>query len=818
MKRNIIFVLFLFLTTHSFAQDSAPVMPETNKIAINRLANQIKIFPQEKVYLQLDKPYYSAGERLWFRIHMVHAAINTPFALSRYVYIELINANNEVIQRKKIRPTDEAIFFGQIDFLPEIAEGWYSIRAYTNFMRNVDENYFYRQKIYIGNALKGLSGVTVKENTGSYNAEFKTGTTNKADYDVQFFPEGGHLIAGNMQTICFKAISKNGLGTDISGRIIDDKNTDICTFKSSYLGMGLVIMMPEAGKKYTAICEDSHGQSLSVKLPEVSIQHYALSVQQSAAILNISVLSPNGLPRTDTLYLIGSLRGLPILQNTITPESPGFTFSKKGFNSGVTQFLLLNKKGEILSERLVYISGSDKANLSVKPDKQNYLKRDAVHASLLLKDSKGNPIEGNFSFSVTDNNDVKIDPNETTIESYLLLQSDLKGYIENPNAYFRTENKSASFQLDLLMLTQGWKRYNTASTLAGNYSKGDTYELERGPIISGKVQNFPARRGLPKANVSIVFHKNMHFDAVTTDNSGRFFYPSVEFPDSTKIMIQADKKAGAFVELIIDPDSFPKVALPCVFPEKTIQDPSMKEYLKKSRDRYNRENGMMSYNLENVVVTAKKVDKNKKIRDQNNSMYNSPSFSFNEETISTATSILDLLLQAPGISPSSDGSGVLLRNAVPLVMVDNMEYSMQDLQNVNVSEVQLIDILKDITETAMYGPKGSNGVICIYLKRGEDRQSGPRELGRHQAEITPLGFSMPAEFYVPKYQVEENKQSSIPDLRSTIYWKPNVKSNANGEADVYFYTADSPSTYTITAEGVTSQGEIIRYQGTLIRK
>ena len=98
--------------------------------------------------------------------------------------------------------------------------------------------------------------------------------------------------------------------------------------------------------------------------------------------------------------------------------------------------LLINGKGDILSERLFYISGKDKANLDLMLDKANYLKRDAVHASILLKNSQGNPLEGNFAISVTDDNDVKIDQDEATIESYLLLQSELKGFIEKPNSLF----------------------------------------------------------------------------------------------------------------------------------------------------------------------------------------------------------------------------------------------------------------------------------------------------------------------------------------------------------------------------------------------
>jgi hypothetical protein len=752
---------------------------------------------------------------------MVHSAIHTTLNFSRYIYVELLNAHNNVIIRKKIRPTDENMFFGQIDLTPELAEGWYSIRAYTNFMRNIDESFFYRQKIYIGNSLKGLSGVAVNERTSSNmgNSALTTATKTKAAFDVQFFPEGGHLIAGNMQIIGFKAIGANGLGADVNGRIVDNSNNEVIAFKSAYLGMGKIMLMPEAGKTYSAICEDNMGQKITVRLPDVSSANYALCVQQAPNIMSITVLTPEQSQRTDTLYLIGCLRGLPIFQTTILPEDPGYTFSKNGMNSGVTQMILMNGKCEVLSERLVFVNGNDDAKLSVALDKTNYQKRDAVHAALVLKDSKGNPIEGNFSVSVTDDNDARIDSSESTIKSYMLLQSDLKGCIENPNSYFRPENKNASSELDMLMLTQGWKRYDTKATIAGNYAKCDTYEVERGPIISGRVQNFPARRGVAGDNVSMFFlNKKNHFDGVATDKTGRFEFLTPEFPDSTRIRIDAAQKTGQFIELSINPDTFPTCGVSCYFPDNLKQNTLLKSFLKKSRDRYLNENGMMSVYLDKVEVTAKRTDKNKKIREERGSMYSDPSYTISEDALATASSIIDVLSMSPGVTLNATGDGVLIRNAVPLIMVDDMEYSMEELGSLNVSEVKMIDILKDPGQLAMFGSKGTNGVIYIYLKRGEDRNNEPVVLGRNQTEIMPLGYSLPAEFYVPKYQVEANKQNPMPDLRSTIYWKPNVKTSAIGEADLFFFTADGAGTYTITAEGMSPAGEVIRYQGKMNRK
>lgn len=798
-----------------------PVIPQVNRTAVTRLTNQLKSFPEEKVYLQFDRPYYSAGERLWFRAYMVHSAIHTPLNLSRYIYVELLNAHNDVIVRKKIRPTDETTFFGQIDLTPDLAEGWYSIRAYTNFMRNIDEGFFFRRKVYIGNALKGISGIAVNERTSSNmgNSALNKNDREASAYDVQFFPEGGHLIAGNMQIVGFKAIGSNGLGTDVTGRIIDNSNNEVTAFKSTHLGMGKIMLMPEAGKTYTAVCENNTGQKLTVQLPKVSTENFALCVQQSNTIMNITVLVPEQSVRTDTLYLIGCLRGLPIFQTTILPESPGYTFSKNGMNSGVTQLILMNGKGEVLSERMVFVLAKDDAKLNVALDKTNYLKRDAAHASLMLQDSKGNPVEGSFSVSVTDDNDVKIDSSETTIKSYMLLQSDIRGNIEDPNNYFKPENKNAAAELDMLMLTQGWTRYDSKAVIGGQYAKCDKYEVERGPIISGRVQNFPARRGVAGDNVSMYFiNKKNHFDSATTDNTGRFTFLCPEFPDSTKIRIDAAKKTGQFVELVINPDTFPSCGLNCYFPDNLKQNAQMKSFLKKSRDRYVIQNGMMSVNLDKVEVVAKKTDKYKKIREERGSMYTDPSYTVGEDALSTATTLLDVLMMTPGVTLNANGDGVLIRNQTPLVMVDNMEYSMDEMRYINVSEVKMIDILKDPSQTALFGGKGANGVIVIYLKRGSEIVNEPVVLGRNQTEITPLGYSMPAEFYVPKYQVETVRQSTLPDLRSTIYWKPNLKTNAQGEADLFFFTADGTGTYTITAEGMTPTGEIIRYQGKMNRK
>ncbi|MDP4276439.1 MAG: hypothetical protein Q8914_02295 [Bacteroidota bacterium] len=812
MLKQVMLAASLLCTIFANAQATdVPSISLTNNVAISRLATQIKKFPEEKVYLHIDKPYYAAGERIWFRAHLVHAAIHVPFLLSRFVYVELLNAENDIVIRKKLKPID-GMYYGQMELAAEIPEGWYSLRAYTNYMRNIDEAYFFRKSVFIGNPLNTEQTSTVIEPAKEHAHKQEKP---EHPYTVTLYPEGGHLVAGSMQLVAVRSISGNNTGVAVSGRIFDEEKAEITTFRCTEDGFGVISFIPLAGKRYTAICEDSQGHQLTVTLPPASESDYALNVQQNASILQITLKTPNDVPLQDSVSLIVHQRGLPIFQSAFIPSAPPvISLSKEGLNSGMIQLLALNRNGNILSDRLVFINNPDKIQVTVTTDKPLYRKRDGVHASISLKDAEGNPVQGNFSISITDDADVKINPEDGTIVSQLLLQSEFKEPISHLNRYFLPDNRIAAAQLDLLMLTSQWQRYNVPEILKGNLSKGDLYPLELGDVISGKVQSYPSKRGIPNINVSMMIRTQSYIDAATTDKNGRFYFQGFEFPDSTKIMLQAMKKPGAFMDIVPDKDTFPSSSIFVPSQSSLALEKNMRDFFKKSRERYDIENGSMTINLKEVEVVAKKEDKLKDLRRDRGAYYDNPSYSFSGDDLETAVSLVDLLIRAPGMSMDASGTGVLLRNKTPLLKVDNMTWTMDQLSTINPTDVDLIDILKDPGETAMYGSEGSNGVICIYLKRGGAAKPST-ELESNQALLSPLGYCVPATFPMPAYQIPENKLRTIPDLRSTLYWKPNVVCDSTGKADIFFYLADSQGPCTVTIEGVSPKGEIIHYQGKL---
>ena len=784
------------------AQNTLPepirATPEPIRATLTQLTQQVQRVPQEKIHLHMDKPYYSAGERIWFRAHMVHASLHLPIHLSRYIYVELIDADENVVLRKKIRP-EEGMYYGQMDLSPDLPEGWYNIRSYTLYLQNFGPSWFYRKNVYIGNRLKPSPDKT---------------TQNKQKQDqpdqpflVTFTPEGGHLVSGNIQRIAYRGVNEKGQPTPIMGIVKDETGVEVCSFGNESETFGVFALLPQKDKIYTAFCSDAFGnkRSMVLNLPESTVP--ALAIQQSTQLLMVSLLTFENSPLEDTLYLIAHQRGIPLLQGQLSPSQTFMRIPKKDIAPGTVSFLLLNKSSELLSERTVFVDNGKEPKLTLTWNKTTFGKRDLAYANIQLVNSLGQGIPGNFSISITDDELVKQSSANNGIRNQLLLASDLDATSPFLNI---TQN------IDPLMMTYKWSRFDITDIIQGKLRDANKYPLEIGTAVSGYVRTYPTKRGMPDMKVSMIVNNPPHFDAINTDETGRFYFDGFEIPDSTTIWLQTEKKFASFANLIPDIDSFPEVTPAPVLPMDQNPALFLDDYLSNSREKYFYENGMMHINLDNVVVTAKKEDKHKTVREDRGAFYTFANYTVDAETLETAATLVDALMMAPGITLDDTGTGVLLRGKRPLIMIDNMEYEMQDMAVINPMEVEMIDILRDPNETALFGSQGGNGVINIFLKRGGSAFGS--DPGPHHAKITPLGYSKSQPFPMPDYANPSLKRSTVPDLRSTIYWKPDVTTDSLGKSSIQFYTADAARTYTVHIEGVTPQGEIIEHTETIIRK
>jgi hypothetical protein len=758
-----------------------------------RFAEQNKAFPMEKIHVQTDKSSYLSGEDIWFRIFLVNALSLRPDTSSRYVYAELINPEKEVAGRVKIRP-EAGAYHGHITLPEDIAAGIYQLRFYTRFMETQGEEYFFRKKITIGDppSLKVLEEFIPAE------------TEDNDDFDVAFFPEGGEFPSGIHHKIAFKSLNTKGLGENISGVVLNSVNDTLQTFRSEHLGMGAFMFLPKPGGKYYAVCKNDKGFAKRFELPASKDSVLSLNINNIKDRVNISVVHSGEYEIPDELYIVAHCRGHLLFSLQWNNNQKFITLYKKELPSGIIQILLADAQLNPISERLVFvINPKDEANFSFSFDKPQYKTREAVSIQIQLHSDENQLSTGNFSVSVTDDNDLLPDTT-VNILSTLLLTSELKGYIEDPAYYFRNDNKATSYHLDILMMTQGWRKYEPASVLKGDiqYPKG---VLELGTTISGSIYGgFLLTTPAKEYPVSIISLQEGIFGRNKSDNKGRFVFNVPELPDSTRFVVQANTpKGGSRVELLLDSVAYPPVRF---LQPVTSADYNglFSDYFEKADQKYLQEHGMRTVDLDELVVTAKRRNAGK-----GKSQYSS---SFNTVVTSEkiaemrAHSIYDILMRIPGVTVI--GKNVSIRNqGTPLLLVDDFEMQMDDLDRFMVEDLDEVEIVKD-AQAAIFGSRGHNGAILLTTKRGFDQTL--RRMEKFNIKpIMPLGYQTPIEFYSPKYETQEELKSSIADLRTTIYWNPSIEF-IDGKAQFTFYTSDNHATsYSIITEGISDDGRLI---------
>ncbi|MCE5227594.1 MAG: hypothetical protein LLG05_17265 [Porphyromonadaceae bacterium] len=864
-RKLILLFLHLFCFLLVVAGVNHPVSLDS---VVANFRKQIKILPQEKIYIHTDKPYYITGEKLFFRVHLTDATYHIPVSVSRYVYVELINPFDSVVARLKVRP-DQGVYYGNLFLKEDLPDGAYQLRSYTNFMRNIDEAYYFSKTVYIANPAgvslqtatrfefegsKVFMEIQLKEprtntftppgeikiavNSGKfqsikrreqvYQLSFDLDNTDKQRvvlieavsgghllkkfipvpypenlYHVSFFPEGGHLLSGTIGNVAFKAVKSNGMSEEVTGRIIDNNGHEVTTFASAHLGMGSFNLSPQKGQKYYAECTNRDNVEMKFELPEVTGSGFTLKTNWVRGKLWVSILKPSG-AAPQQLYLLMHCRGQLLHAAAWNNGDQPVFFDQTEFPAGILHLILLDKELNPISERLVFVNNQDQATIDFKTDKPAYGRRDHITSQIVVSNNQ-EPLSGNFSVSVTDDNEIITDSCHNILTN-LLLTSELRGNIENPAGYFDLNDKKAGFKLDLLMMTQGWRRYDIPGLLAGKMIY-PIFSVETGQRISGKVQSGVLLKETEKAGVTIVSVNKDYMDQTETDKHGQFVFKNFELPDSTQLLVRTvSAKGNERMVLTINKESFPEVK-PWLYPVVNFKEDILKKYIQKEEQRYTYEHGIRLVNLEEVTVNARRLPETR-------SSYTSyADQSLTSEQIGKAGGLttLKLISRMPGVEVNAQDVISIRGKSPVLLLVNDIETDPEYIGDIEAGDVLRIDLIQ---ATSTFGQKSAHGIISISTKSME----GIAEKKRfNMAHITPLGYHQPVAFYSPVYDTQEAKENPAPDLRTTIYWNPNVVVE-NGNASFDFYAADQASVYSVIIEGVLSDGKIIHYSGKLIRE
>lgn len=278
--------------------------------------------------------------------------------------------------------------------------------------------------------------------------------------DIQFLPEGGQAVAGTNNRIAFKALNEFGKPADILGVILDAEGKQQGSFESYHQGMGSFDLTMLAAQEYKVKITSPKGIDQLYTLPKALPNAIGLQLQkQTKAALTVNIYSP----KDQELYIIAQLNGQVAFSKAITAQEGTNTISlpSQDWAIGIAQITIFDQSQQPQAERLVFVNKHRQINVEISPNKENYLPREEVKLAITATDELGKPVQGDFSLAVLDDNNWTFaDDKQDNILSYLLMSSDLKGEVYEPNFYFDADEPKADTALDYVMLTHGWRRYN----------------------------------------------------------------------------------------------------------------------------------------------------------------------------------------------------------------------------------------------------------------------------------------------------------------------------------------------------------------------
>jgi|GEM_PF-3821616 len=468
---NVIYIvvfLVLMVNVNTYAQSD-----EKNNVLTDRLEKQNERLPQEKVHIHFDKTSYVVGDTIWFAGYIVNALKNTPAEHSRILYVELINSEHRIIKTLQL-PVNTGFAAGDFTLPDSLGGGLYEVRAYTSWMKNFDNGFFFKKRISVMPVK--VQAAAEKRTTNSGNHEEKPSV-----YDVYFFPEGGQLVDGLASVTGFKAVAQNGEGVQISGRLTDELNQPVLEFHSGYGGIGSFSFTPFSHNSYIAIVKLPDGSEKRFKLPEVKRSGYVLSAENSGAdSLYIRLQATPDLLNKENMTFIPLSNGMPLfyMQTKFPDKQINITVPKSKLAGGILQLTLLNEQYEPVAERLVFNRYLHRVSINLIPLRPGYRKKEKIELVLQALDIFGKPVTGSFSMAVTHAGQVDTtEDSAITILSNLLLSADFPGDIAQPNYYFTQLSVAKEQELDQLMLTQKWRRFAWRDLITGRLPE-ITYPLQ----------------------------------------------------------------------------------------------------------------------------------------------------------------------------------------------------------------------------------------------------------------------------------------------------------------------------------------------------
>ena len=754
-------------------------------------------FTEERIYLHFDKPAYAPGETIWFKLYMMQTIF--PADQSKTVYIDWTDPNGKLLIHT-ISPVQDGTAMGQFE-IPANYKGQYiHAKAYTKWMLNFDSSFLYNKDLRVlSDSVRFPSQNIIKP-------------------ELVFFPEGGNLVAGVNNKIAFKANDQYGRPVKIKGEIKRANGEVVEHLKEVHDGMGYFFVIPNEGEKFTAYWQDEKGTQHKTALPDVSNSGVSMQVAVTGTKRNFLVsVSPQSISTIKKVHILGTEYQQPVFNISKDVSAAGLVggiIPTESLPAGILTITVFDNDWKPLAERITFVNNEDydfHPTMTVKHWGLN--KRAKNEIEIEVPDS----ITANLSVAVTD---AAIgEDTSNNIISHLLLTGELKGKINNAAYYFMNNSDSLLQQLDLVMLTNGWRRIDWQKLVAGEFPeikyRRDTSYLS----LSGKIYGAtPTQLELANHITLLVNKKNSGTQVFTVPvkPDGSFTDPSLILFDTAKIYYQLGKNNGlddVSVQFLIDKLSpFSQNAKATGIYSNHAADTTGYDYHIHLNDALERE---LQFYQGKVLSTVTVKGKSKSTVEEMDKRYTSGLFSggdarefdlINDPFAHTSLDIFQYLrgkVAGLQINTTTDPPTLSWRGGTPQLFMDEMPATPDLISSVPVADVAYVKVFQPPFIGAAGG--GAGGAIAIYTRKGGDEKEEP---GKGLSNNTVSGYTLIRQFYSPDYD-SFNEENEKKDLRTTLYWNPSVvTSPGKNKVLLKFYNNDITQSFRVIIEGMSKDGRL----------
>lgn len=891
-KRTLLLVALLFLSVSSICAqqigNEAPIMSYLREaMHFNRA------IPQEKVYLHLDNTGYFENETVWFKAYLVRTDRSSPSDLSKVLYVELLNMSGDVIKTTKWPVDSLGQSRGDLKLDSLLGSGFYEIRAYTRYMTSWGPLACYSRVIPVfkkpseeGNysdlsirpRLYKHRDPNNRDRSDSLHAKAMDEGLSSSEMlktiSVQFFPEGGKLVEGKKSRVALMAADDNGYPYQSEGFVVNGNGDVLALVNTDSLGRGVFEVTPDGGPLSMQMRNRKSGESRSVQifpLPPAEKEGCVLTLDAVSDDMLVSVQcsdslvgSPLGcvLMHEGNILYCDTMEALPLVE---------IELDRSRQHPGVSQFTVFDSLGRILAERRFFIcprSSSDdrvlvssaatrlrpcgKVILDVQSLPNSTISLSAIDAGSMTNGKQGN------------------------IRTWLLLSSDVRGYISNVDYYFESDDKAHRESADLLMLTQAWRRYDWEE-MAGVKPMANPQPVEDKFYVFGKLNVY--RKHNPASHVAMeAFLYNESGESLVgstvTDSLGRYAFEMPFVDGEWKMQIYTrlnDKRKTYYVGIdrqisplpqyvsrsatsilhplapnlfVLHADVGESGAEEEEFIPITKKNHVLKNVTVKARRRYftnddwkykneswGREHATLYYDIDreredildrglptptifeflfmrNSMFQASSrsvLSSRQETEGKNVELHANEHFSYggrpikwivdNGDTQCVLDTSLSTLSKMGKVLCTQINYAEMVSDEIPAGVTSNSGTLLYSFFPIWMEEIKSLYVVP-------YSPKEVHQAVRVYLYTHK-RFTTESQKGLRRTYFQ--GFNKPSAFQMEDYSVVP----PMADYRRTIYWAPDVRTDASGKAKVEFYNNSTCREMYISAEGMSDDGRIL---------